>query len=602
MSHLGKQAGEVTGRAMRQVNFSIDTLDSLAARLDTAELRAAAATASAVLVQIFSADGRAARIADVAGMVQDFLPAAVVVGISTVGEVLDGRTVIGTTTVAISFFATTRLTLVGGRCAPGGERAAGIGLGRAIAAVPEAAGVLLLATPISLDAATLLDGLSSTCGALPVFGGGAGDYEVAGRSAMALGRDGFETGAAAVVFSGPDLRIEARTYLGWQALSRAMTATAVDGMVVRTVDDAPAFDIYRRYLGLVGTENFFLNALEFPFLIERGGETLARVPVAVEADGALRFVADIGQGETFRLGYGNPSLIVRDAHDIRAVMDDFAPEAVFLYTCGCRRFLMQDDADLETTPFQTVAPTAGFYTYGEFFGRNGQVHLLNSAMVAVGMREGVPADRPLPVFDTPGPAASGIHDPYANQHARVVSRLVRFIGAVTDELNASNAELSRQSATDRLTQTYNRGKLDQVLADAVARAGAGGEDLAIVLLDIDHFKQVNDTHGHHAGDAVIVLMVAVVREVLAGRGIFGRWGGEEFLLILPGTGVAAAADLAEAIRARIAATDFAGVGRKTASFGVAGIGVGDTVTALLGRADQALYRAKRAGRDQVAIG
>ncbi len=593
---------------MRQLNFSIDGPGSLAARLDRPDMAALAAASRAVLVQIFSADGRPDRIADVARVVGEMLPAAVVVGISTVGEVLDGRTVIGTTTIAISFFATTRLTLLGGPCAPGGERAAGLDLGRAIAAVPDAAGVLLLATPISLDAAALLGGLSATCGALPVFGGGAGDYEVAGRSAMALGRDGFETGAAAVVFSGPDLRIEARTYLGWQALSRPMTATAVDGMVVRTVDDAPAFDVYRRYLGLVGDENFFLNALEFPFLVERGGETLARVPVAVEADGALRFVADIDQGETFRLGYGNPSLIVRDAHDIRAVMDDFGPEALFLYTCGCRRFLMQDDTDLETAPFQTVAPTAGFYTYGEFFGGDGQVHLLNSAMVAVGMREGVPAERPVPAFDAPGPGAGGIHDPYANQHARVVSRLVRFIGAVTDELNASNAELSRQSVTDRLTQAYNRGKLDQVLADEVARATAGGLELAIVLIDIDHFKQVNDTHGHHAGDAVIVLMVAVVQEVLGGRGVFGRWGGEEFLLILPGAGVAAAADLAEAIRARIAATDFAGVGRKTASFGVAGLSrgegpePGDTVAALLGRADQALYRAKRAGRDRVAIG
>jgi diguanylate cyclase (GGDEF)-like protein len=515
--------------------------------------------------------------------------------------VLDGRTVVGTTTIAISFFSASTLTAIALSCAPGGERAAGRRLGAEAAAVPDAAGMLLFATPLSIDAADLLQGIAEVAGELPVFGGGAGDYAASGHSLISFGTQVLHRGAAAVVLSGPQLNIEARTYLGWQPLSRPMTVTDVDGMVVRKIDDAPAFDIYRRYLGLTGDENFFLNALEFPFLTEREGQVLARVPVAIEQGGALRFVADIARGETVRLGYGNPSLIVADARGLRDVMDDFGPEAVFLYTCGCRRFLMQDDTDLETSPFQDVAPTSGFYTYGEFYGRGRNLHLLNSAMVAVGLREGDrPARRPRPI-DTTATPASGIRDPYANQHARVVSRLVHFIGAVTEELNASNAELHLQSTTDRLTRIYNRHRLEQMLAETVSSVAATGEELAVVLIDIDHFKQVNDTHGHATGDAVIVHLVDVIRDALPPAAVFGRWGGEEFLLILPQTGAAAAGRVAEVLRDRIAVSAFPTVGHQTASFGVASHRAGETLENLLARADQALYQAKHAGRDRVAV-
>ncbi len=587
---------------MRQLNFSIDGIDELAARLAAQDVRSPAAEARSILVQIFAADGDPARLAAVARTVRDRLPQAVVIGATTVGEVLDGRTVIGTTTIALSFFDSTILSAVALDCPPGDEYAAGWRLGQAAAAVPDAAGILLFATPLSIDAAVLLRGLARGGCDLPVFGGGAGDYAASGHSLISFGTDVFAHGAVAVVLSGPGLSIEARTYLGWQPLSRPMTVTDVDGMLVRTIDDAPAFDVYRRYLGLTTAENFFLNALEFPFLTERGAQVLARVPVAVEDGGALRFVADIAPGETFRLGYGNPSLIVDDARGIRDVMADFVPDAVFLYTCGCRRFLMQDDTDLETRPFQTVAPTAGFYTYGEFFGRGGDLHLLNSAMVAVGLREGPSGPRSVADAERPAAAPGGVHDLYANQHARVVSRLVHFIGAVTDELNASNAELRLQSTTDRLTRVYNRRRLEQMLAEAMDRATASGDELAVVLVDIDHFKQVNDTHGHPAGDAVIVHLVDVIREALRGADIFGRWGGEEFLLILPETGAVSAVAIAEGLRERIAGSTFPLIDRKTASFGVAGHRPGDTVASLLARADQALYQAKRAGRNRVAIG
>lgn len=124
------------------------------------------------------------------------------------------------------------------------------------------------------------------------------------NSLVFSGSELFDKGAIAVVFSGTDLHIETKTYLGWRPLSRPMRVTKVNGLSVLRVDDQPAFDVYRRYLSIPNDDQFFLNALEFPFLFERDGELLARVPVATNEDGALQFVADIREGETFRLGYG----------------------------------------------------------------------------------------------------------------------------------------------------------------------------------------------------------------------------------------------------------------------------------------------------------
>ncbi|MBK1842326.1 GGDEF domain-containing protein [Azospirillum sp. YIM B02556] len=584
---------------MRQRNLHFTDVATLSDALSSSDIREQGARARSILVQIFSAPTDRQWIETVAGEALRALPKAVVIGATTVGEVADGRTVVGTTTLALSFFDSTDLVPVAFACEPGEEHAAGSRIGRAAAGGGEPpAGLLLLATPLSLDAAQLLRGIADTAADVPVFGGGAGDYAVMGRSLVSLGTTCFERGAVAVLFFGSALAIERRTYLGWQPLSREMTVTGVEGTLVRTVDDGPAFDIYRRYLGIPDDRNFFLNGLEFPFLFQRDGQELARVPIAVEPGGALRFVADIGVGETFRLGYGNPSMIVAEARTIQDTMSRFAPEAVFLYTCGCRRFLMQEDADLETAPFQTIAPTAGFYTYGEFFGQGHGLHLLNSTMVAVGMREGpriaqgaaVPPAAELP---------AEVADPYANKHSRVVSHLVHFIDAVTRDLEASNRELTRLSITDKLTQLSNRAMLDVTLDKEISRSNRHGETFSVILIDIDHFKQVNDRHGHNVGDAVIVHVAQVMKRMLRDCDTFGRWGGEEFLAILPNTPSDKAEQVAETMRKAVQESRVPVVDSKTVSLGVTSFRIGDTPALLVGRADKALYGAKIAGRNRV---
>ncbi|RME73428.1 MAG: sensor domain-containing diguanylate cyclase, partial [Planctomycetota bacterium] len=171
----------------------------------------------------------------------------------------------------------------------------------------------------------------------------------------------------------------------------------------------------------------------------------------------------------------------------------------------------------------------------------------------------------------------------------------------------TNAELYEKATVDTLTRVYVRRHFMQQLEEAVANAryGGGGAPLSLILIDIDHFKSVNDVHGHLAGDAVLRTVGRLLkREVRTGM-ICGRYGGEEFCLLGPGLDAEAAASVAERLRGVIAAHEFrvpGGLGlRRTASFGVAQHLPGESASALIARADRALYEAKREGRNRVVI-
>ncbi|WMC10682.1 diguanylate cyclase [Oceanimonas pelagia] len=168
-----------------------------------------------------------------------------------------------------------------------------------------------------------------------------------------------------------------------------------------------------------------------------------------------------------------------------------------------------------------------------------------------------------------------------------------------DILERKNRELARLSTTDALTGLVNRGHLEQLLTREIHRYQRYGTGFAVVMLDVDHFKQVNDSCGHAVGDQVLRRLAELMREHTRLSDCPGRWGGEEFLILCPNTDAEGACRLAELLRRRIEQESFPVIGRRTCSFGVTAIGPGDQARELLTRADEALYRAKRGGRNRV---
>ena len=160
--------------------------------------------------------------------------------------------------------------------------------------------------------------------------------------------------------------------------------------------------------------------------------------------------------------------------------------------------------------------------------------------------------------------------------------------------------LAQQATHDRLTGLFNRARLEELLEYEHERIRRSGGGCALVLLDIDHFKVVNDTHGHPAGDAVLRALADCLSRELRRVDQAGRWGGEEFLLLLPDTDPAGSATLANRLRRAVRALEGPPVGPITVSAGIAHLAPEESVAATLQRLDDALYAAKAAGRDQVS--
>lgn len=170
------------------------------------------------------------------------------------------------------------------------------------------------------------------------------------------------------------------------------------------------------------------------------------------------------------------------------------------------------------------------------------------------------------------------------------------------ELALKNQMLENLSVTDRLTGLFNRRKFDEVLANECERAARTAMPLALMMADIDHFKTVNDSHGHQVGDDLLVAIAGLLQQGVRRVDTVARWGGEEFMILCPATNLAAACAVAENIRHSIGGTDFPVVGRKTCCFGVSEFRPNEPSEALVKRADDALYRAKNEGRNQVCCG
>jgi diguanylate cyclase (GGDEF)-like protein len=173
------------------------------------------------------------------------------------------------------------------------------------------------------------------------------------------------------------------------------------------------------------------------------------------------------------------------------------------------------------------------------------------------------------------------------------------VAILSTALMRSDVDHRTEAVIDGLTGMLNRRALDQRLRELTGQAQITGQSVAVIAGDIDHFKRVNDEHGHATGDAVLVEVAYRLRKALRAFDLAYRVGGEEFLVVLPGADVRAAADLAEVLRAAVAAEPAAGRG-VSVSFGVAGSAGPDLERErLLDEADAALYEAKARGRDQV---
>jgi diguanylate cyclase (GGDEF)-like protein len=187
-------------------------------------------------------------------------------------------------------------------------------------------------------------------------------------------------------------------------------------------------------------------------------------------------------------------------------------------------------------------------------------------------------------------------------HDEILGTIVKTLGvALNNCLNIKRLE--SDAALDPLTGCYNRREFDRLIEHHIAGAQRHGKDLSLIMFDIDHFKAVNDTYGHSAGDAVLAQIAATVRSTIRKGDYLVRYGGEEFVALLPDTTFNRAVDLADRLRRILEDHDIripdGRAIRKTASFGVASYRKGWCAERFVNEADRLLYRSKILGRNRV---
>lgn len=175
------------------------------------------------------------------------------------------------------------------------------------------------------------------------------------------------------------------------------------------------------------------------------------------------------------------------------------------------------------------------------------------------------------------------------------------LNALVTELEKTNLLLEKSSITDKLTGLYNRVKIDNSLQENISIFKRYGNPFSVILLDIDDFKKVNDEYGHLVGDNVLKEFSILLQKSIRSADILGRWGGEEFLIILPQTDDKSAFELANKLKDTLHQHTFSKVGNVNGSFGVSQIHFNDTMNDIVNRTDLALYHSKKKGKNTVTL-
>jgi polar amino acid transport system substrate-binding protein len=184
---------------------------------------------------------------------------------------------------------------------------------------------------------------------------------------------------------------------------------------------------------------------------------------------------------------------------------------------------------------------------------------------------------------------------------RKISKANRLLQEAHKQIELKNEELQKLAITDKLTEVFNRAKLDEILQSEINRSERFNYTFGIAFLDIDYFKKINDTYGHQIGDKVLIGIANILKANTRVTDSIGRWGGEEFLIICPESNENGIKELAENLRSYIQNHKLLDDEQITVSFGISIYETNDTIDSILKRADDALYEAKNSGRNKVVI-
>lgn len=530
-------------------------------------------------------------------------------------------------------------------------------------------------------------------------------------------RDGIITeGAAGVSLSGRELHVHNAYGLNWQPIGRNFTVTRAEGERVYSIDNMKVTDLYARYLGNQIASQIIDKSTQFPFLLKRNGIEIGRDIHRIHEDGSVTLSGSLYTGETVRLGFGDPELIIESSVKLMESLREIPAEAVLIYSCEARRRFLFNSIHQELAPLREVAPASGFFTRGEFYHHNGRHMVINHSMTLLFLSERPDAVNPeLPALQPRTDLWGGLDALKAMTHLAQVStdeliqlnssmeltqqryrslfqynpdivysidnqgtfltrnkafyeqlgfrkgdapesimdiiqpndrwilqdaiqqaslgqartfeihmnsrsqtcipftvtkfpivvnrEIVGVYGIAKNIAERKEAErrITHMAYHDVLTELPNRTLFYRKLAEYMESGETEKLKLAVLFLDLDNFKDINDAFGHFTGDRILQKVAGQLTKLLQGRGVAARFGGDEFAIALQIGNPTDAGGFAKQVLRYLERPQTLNGDELIISSSI-GISLypqdGKDPETLLKNADLAMYRAKQSGKNR----
>lgn len=579
---------------MKSTSIKFNNLEEMKKDLDLKKLNP-----QKTLIQVFSGLTSKSEIEQIQTIFKEKNNELSYIGTTTAGEICNGKVFENSITVSITSFEHTKVqySFI--------NQNDDFKMGAKIAKTmfkKKTKALLIFADGLQINGSELLEGISSVNTKIPVAGGLAGDNENFVKTYVFNKDSIFTKGVVAAALNSDVLNVFTDYQLNWQPIGKHMTITKAIKNRLYEIDGINASEIYTKYLGSNIGNNLPYSAIEFPIIkIDDDGLEVCRSFNKQFSDGSLLTIGNIEVGDHVRFAFGNIELVLKNT--INQIQDykKYQPEVIFTYSCTARKSFFQSQIKNELIPLENIAPTSGFFTYGEIFHNNNKNSLLNVSLTILGISENK-IDQSLEISEERKSKKSFITD----KHYLALNALTNLSNKVIDELEEAKNKLKEQAMKDYLTNLYNRRYFDEIAKELLELSKRSKEDFTVMVLDLDKFKTINDTYGHTIGDEVIKTFAKLLISNTRTSDITARLGGEEFAILLPRTTKDETVLLAENLRKKVESHTINIYNKEikfTVSIGVAIVELkkDKQISEALNKADTALYKAKRNGRNRIEI-
>jgi serine phosphatase RsbU (regulator of sigma subunit) len=495
-------------------NFKFNSIDEL----DKLDLSKYETTKTAI--QIFSGFATREGVEKIVSTIKNKNSELKFIGASTAGEIYNGSVYESTVTLSIMEFDNTTLEV--GYFINKDDYQLGVDVANSLF-TPNTKVMVLFIDGLKTNGNDVVDGISSVNHQIPIAGGLAGDNGSFTETFIFSNSGVYNRGVVAMSLNSDLLTVMTDYQLNWQPIGQEMVVTKAEKNHLYEVDGINVSEIYRKYLGDKVGDNLPFSATEFPLLkIEDDGVKICRTFVHQFDDGSLLTIGNLAVGDRVKLAFGNVDLVLSNTKDNINNYQNFHPEAIYTYSCTARRAFLQSEINIELSPLNIIAPTSGFFTYGEIFHKDSKNSLLNITLTILGLSEdGETHNNQSSEISLENREKNFI----TNKHFLALDALTNLSNRVIQELEESHKNINDSIAYASLIQHSilpSQKPLERYFKDSFLfwepKSQVGGDIYFITELDSrdELLIMVIDCTGHGVPGAFVTMLVKAIETQIVG--------------------------------------------------------------------------------------